>query len=69
MTSAFRPSEGSGVLVINAPDEQQLTLLLERVDRALFGEPGMRPADDPIGAAARRTQAAGELGLGPGRPR
>jgi hypothetical protein len=35
----FPPDEGSGVLVINAPDEQQLTLLLERVDRALFGSP------------------------------
>jgi hypothetical protein len=32
----FPPSEGSGVLVINAPDEQQLTLLLDRIDRALF---------------------------------
>jgi uncharacterized protein DUF5615 len=32
----FPPGEGSGVLVINAPDEQQLTLLLERIDRALF---------------------------------
>ena len=32
----FPPDEGSGVLVINAPDEQQLSLLLERVDRALF---------------------------------
>jgi hypothetical protein len=32
----FPPREGSGVLVINAPDEQQLTLLLERIDQALF---------------------------------
>jgi hypothetical protein len=32
----FPPEEGSGVLVINAPDEQQMTLLLERVDRVLF---------------------------------
>ena len=36
----FPPGEGSGVLVINAPDEQQLTLLLERIDRVLFGSPG-----------------------------
>jgi len=38
----FPPDEGSGVLVINAPDERQLSLLLTRVNRALFhvaGEP------------------------------
>jgi len=34
----FPPDEGSGVLVINAPDERQLSLLLERVDRVLFAE-------------------------------
>ena len=39
----FPPDEGSGVLVINAPDERQLTLLLERVDRALF-----RPDDADV---------------------
>ncbi len=32
----FPPAEGSGVLVINAPDEQQLMHLLDRVDRRLF---------------------------------
>jgi hypothetical protein len=32
----FPPDEGGGVLVINAPDEQQLTLLLDRIDRTLF---------------------------------
>ena len=32
----FPPEEGSGVLVINAPDERQLTALLSRIDRALF---------------------------------
>jgi hypothetical protein len=43
----FPPGEGSGVLVINAPDEQQLSLLLERVDRALFrsGVAGEADAD------------------------
>jgi hypothetical protein len=39
----FPPAEGSGVLVINAPDEQQLTLLLERIDRALFWGPAAGP--------------------------
>src|SRR3954453_4085177 len=32
----FPPDEGSGVLVINAPDERLLAALLERIDRALF---------------------------------
>jgi hypothetical protein len=32
----FPPDETSGVLVIQAPDERQLTLLVERIDRRLF---------------------------------
>lgn len=32
----FPPADGSGVLVINAPDERLLSSLLDRVDRALF---------------------------------
>ena len=32
----FPPVEGSGVLVIHAPDERQLLALLSRVDRVLF---------------------------------
>ena len=32
----FPPGEGSGVLVINAPDERLLSALLDRIDRALF---------------------------------
>jgi hypothetical protein len=32
----FPPRESGGVLVIAAPDERQLALLLDRVDRALF---------------------------------
>jgi Domain of unknown function (DUF5615) len=32
----FPPAESGGVLVINAPDERQLSLLLTRVDRTLF---------------------------------
>jgi hypothetical protein len=32
----FPPHETSGVLVIQAPDHQQLTKLVERIDRALF---------------------------------
>jgi hypothetical protein len=32
----FPPAEGSGVLVINGPDERELSSLLERIDRTLF---------------------------------
>jgi hypothetical protein len=32
----FPPAEGGGVLVINAPNERELSALLERVDRQLF---------------------------------
>jgi hypothetical protein len=32
----FPPEEGGGVLVINAPDERQLSALLTRVDRSMF---------------------------------
>jgi len=32
----FPPAETSGVLVIQAPDERQLTSLVERIDRTLF---------------------------------
>ena len=32
----FPPDEGSGVLVIHAPNEAQLMLLLTRIDRVIF---------------------------------
>jgi hypothetical protein len=32
----FPPAEGSGVIVIQAPDERELASLLDRLDRALF---------------------------------
>jgi hypothetical protein len=32
----FPPDESGGVLVINAPDERQLSLLLDRIDRRVF---------------------------------
>jgi hypothetical protein len=32
----FPPGEGGGVLVIQAPDERQLALLLNRIDRRIF---------------------------------
>jgi Domain of unknown function (DUF5615) len=43
----FPPAESGGVLVINAPDEQQLSLLLTRVDRTLFRRDDADPAMSP----------------------
>jgi hypothetical protein len=57
----FPPDEGSGVLVINAPDEQQLTLLLERIDRALF--PDTAAVDPiPLPLAGRKMQVNSDWG-------
>ena len=36
----FPPDEGGGVLVIHAPDERLLSALLDRVNRAIFRQPG-----------------------------
>jgi Domain of unknown function (DUF5615) len=41
----FPPGEGAGVLVISAPDERELSALLDRVDEALFQ--GGADTDDP----------------------
>ena len=54
----FPPDEGSGVLVINAPDEQQLTLLLERIDRNLFSD----DAPIPLPLAGRKLQVNSDWG-------
>ena len=56
----FPPAEGSGVLVINAPDEQQLTLLLARIDRALFADTAVDPA--PLPLAGRKMQVNSDWG-------
>jgi predicted nuclease of predicted toxin-antitoxin system len=37
---AFPPGQSGGVLVISAPNERELSLLLSRVDRALFTRAG-----------------------------
>jgi len=39
----FPPAESGGVIVMNAPDEQQLSLLLTRVDRLLFRREDLDP--------------------------
>lgn len=41
----FPPSEGAGVLVISAPDERQLSTLLDRLDSTLF-HPSGEEADE-----------------------
>ena len=57
----FPPDEGSGVLVINAPNEQQLTLLIKRIDRALFAD---HSAVDliPLPLAGRKMQVNSDWG-------
>src|SRR5881397_3957109 len=45
----FPPDEGAGVLVISAPDERELSALLERVDEALFQGGVSADAEDPDG--------------------
>jgi len=45
----FPPGASGGVLVIQAPDHQQLSALLERVDRALFhSNDGDEPVAQPL---------------------
>ena len=41
----FPPSASGGVLVVQAPDERQLSLLLERVHRNLFHD---HSSDEPV---------------------
>jgi hypothetical protein len=43
----FPPANSGGVLVINAPDERQLSSLLTRVDRMLFRRDDLDPALSP----------------------
>ena len=50
----FPPAEGSGVLVLSAPHEQQFERLLEQVDRRLF-----RATDGQSGAAGLRMPLRG----------
>jgi hypothetical protein len=44
----FPPDEGAGVLVVSAPDEQQLSRLLTRIDRALFRSAEDQPPALPL---------------------
>jgi hypothetical protein len=63
----FPPGECGGVLVINAPNERELSALLDRVDRLLFH------AMSPDGVAAlplegRKLQLNSDWGRGQARP-
>lgn len=44
----FPPGQSAGVLVVNAPDERQLALLLARVDRMLFRPPDAPAPSQPL---------------------
>ena len=59
----FPPGEGSGVLVINAPDEQQLTLLMDRVHRRMFQRAGGNQDEIPtLPLAGRKLQIHSDWG-------
>ena len=60
----FPPAQGAGVLVISAPDERELSTLLDRLDSTLFRRDDDRRPGDP---AARRPQTARAHRLGPRR--
>jgi hypothetical protein len=57
----FPAGESGGVLVINAPDERQLSALLDRIDRALFRDAA---SDDLVAQplAGRKLQANTDWG-------
>ena len=57
----FPLSESGGVLVIHAPDERLLSMLLDRVDRRLFHPDD---CDDPVAAplAGRKLQVNTDWG-------
>jgi hypothetical protein len=40
----FPPAEGSGVLVLSAPNDREFASLVTRIDRLLFGDGQARPA-------------------------
>jgi len=57
----FPPDESGGVLVIHAPDERQLSSLLDRIDRMLFHA---EDAEEPIALPllGRKLQANSDWG-------
>ena len=55
----FPPGEGSGVLVIDAPDERELSSLLDRIDRTLFRRPEQHAEEVDEGLAPSGLPLAG----------
>ena len=57
----FPPDGSGGVLVVQAPDERQMSLLLDRVDRRLFHDEN---SDEPVAQplAGRKLQINNEWG-------
>ena len=55
----FPPAQGSGVLVISAPDEKQLIALVNRLDRALFD--GATVASTPLPPRGPHTRSPHRL--------
>jgi Domain of unknown function (DUF5615) len=59
----FPPDQGGGVLVVQAPDERQLSSLLDRVDRMLFhADDSDEPVPQPL--TGRKLQINNEWGRG-----
>src|ERR1700685_2301410 len=60
----FPPADGSGVLVIHAPDARLLAALLERIDRALSRQPdeGCDGRQPGLPLAGRKMQAHTDWG-------
>jgi Domain of unknown function (DUF5615) len=57
----FPPAASGGVLIIQAPDERQLSALLDRIDRALFHpDDGAEPVAQPL--VGRKLQANTDWG-------
>ena len=59
----FPPDGSGGVLVVQAPDERQMSSLLDRVDRRLFHDEN---SDEPVAQplAGRKLQINNEWGRG-----
>lgn len=58
----FPPTETCGVLVVQAPDERQLTVLLDRIDRTLFPRvaDAVDAADDRLPITGRKLHLHGD---------
>jgi hypothetical protein len=61
----FPPDEGAGVLVLSAPDERQLSALIDRVDEVLFEPRGAADPDtQPLPLAGRKLHVHTDWGRG-----